>query len=214
RERTVFSSLLFLLPSPPRLTRRSRLEHIILLLLRCGVLCLLALGFARPFIKNPVSPDAPPAARRLLLLVDTSASMRRANLWPDARTKAESILRQTSAIDHVAIFTFDQQTAPLMDFEQWNTAPAGERVALAVQKLADTAPGWSGTHLGHALISAAETLADTSGKPATGRSQIVLISDLQEGSRLESLQGYEWPKGVELSVEPVKARHTSNASLQ
>src|SRR5438552_13698735 len=71
REKTPFSSLMFLLPSPPRLTRRSRLEHILLLLLRCLVLCLLAIGFARPFLKKAVPPAPPSAARRLLLLVDT-----------------------------------------------------------------------------------------------------------------------------------------------
>ena len=37
-----FSSLMFLSPSPPRLTRRSRLENILLLLLRGAVLSLLA----------------------------------------------------------------------------------------------------------------------------------------------------------------------------
>src|SRR5882762_10297598 len=90
QEKTVFSSLMFLMPSPPRLTRRSRLEHILLLALRCLVLCLLALGFARPFIKKAISDDAPSAgAKRIVILVDTSASMRRANLWSDARDKVE-----------------------------------------------------------------------------------------------------------------------------
>src|SRR2546421_1225589 len=89
REQTLFSCLMFLLPSPPRLTRRSRLEHILLLLLRCLVLCLLALGFSRPFFKKSLPPAAPSAARRMLILVDTSASMRRANLWADARNRAE-----------------------------------------------------------------------------------------------------------------------------
>ena len=54
REKTLFSSLMFLLPTPPRLTRRSRLEHIFLLVLRCTVLCLLALGFARP-LREPAA---------------------------------------------------------------------------------------------------------------------------------------------------------------
>ena len=35
REKMVFSSLMFLKPTPPRMTRRNRLEHIFLLLLRC-----------------------------------------------------------------------------------------------------------------------------------------------------------------------------------
>ena len=53
-----FSSLMFLSPSPPRLTRRSRLDHWLLLLLRAAALCLLAFAFARPFL-------APGGAARL-----------------------------------------------------------------------------------------------------------------------------------------------------
>ncbi|HWX19964.1 MAG TPA: BatA domain-containing protein [Candidatus Binatia bacterium] len=214
RERTVFSSLMFLLPSPPRLTRRSRLEHLLLLLLRCAVLCLLALGFARPFLKRPSNPPEPAVARRLLLLVDTSASMRRADLWTDARDRVGSFLRKTSPADQVALFTFDRRVTPLVTFEQWNSSPAGERVALALGKLGGVSPGWSATHLGSALIAAAETLADNGGKPAPARGQIILFSDLQEGSHLEPLQGYEWPRDIKVSVETLKARHLSNASLQ
>src|SRR5882724_5294367 len=215
REKTVFSSLMFLMPSPPRLTRRSRLEHILLLTLRCLVLCLLALGFSRPFLKKAMSNDAASgAARRIVMLLDTSASMRRANLWPDAVSKAESILRQTSPGDQVAIFTFDRQLTSLLTFDQWGAASIGERAALASGKLTETTPGWSSTHLGNALVGAAEALADTGGKQVSGRRQIVLISDLQEGSRLDQLQGYEWPKGIELSVEVVKPKHVSNAGIQ
>ena len=52
-EKTIFSSLMFLLATPPRVTRRSRLENLWLLLLRCLAFCLLALGFARPFLQKP-----------------------------------------------------------------------------------------------------------------------------------------------------------------
>ena len=38
RDKTLFSSLMFLLPSPPRLSKRHRLEHILLLILRCAAL--------------------------------------------------------------------------------------------------------------------------------------------------------------------------------
>src|ERR1041385_4153779 len=58
RERTVFSSLMFLKPTPPRLTKRNRLEHILLLMLRCAAICLLAVGFARPFVKH-ILPETP-----------------------------------------------------------------------------------------------------------------------------------------------------------
>jgi hypothetical protein len=215
RERKTFSSLMFLMPSPPRLTRRSRLEHLLLLLLRCGVLGLLALGFARPYMKKALdTPLSSGAGKRTVVLVDTSASMRRANLWADARARAESIVRDASPADQIALVTFDRQVHQLITFDEWNRTATGERVALAVRQLSETSPGWSSTHLGEAIISAAETLADTRGQAVTGPRQIVIISDLQEGSRMEQLQGYEWPKGIEVSVEPITPRHVSNAGLQ
>jgi hypothetical protein len=37
---------------------------------------------------------------------------------------------------------------------------------------------------------------------------------MQEGARLDGLQGYEWPKGLEFVFETVKPKKTSNAGLQ
>src|SRR5207245_177099 len=70
------------------------------------------------------------------------------------------------------------------------------------------------THLGEALIAAAEVLAETSGRQAAGPGHIVLISDLQEGSGLEPLQGFDWPRGIDLSVEALKPKRHNNAGLQ
>ena len=47
-----FSSLMFLDPTPPRLTRRSRLENWPLLLMRALALLLMAIAFARPFLRS------------------------------------------------------------------------------------------------------------------------------------------------------------------
>jgi hypothetical protein len=64
-------------------------------------------------------------------------------------------------------------------------------------------------------VTAAEALGENEdGKTAPGPREIVLVSDLQAGSRLEGLQAYEWPKGVGLMVEPVKARNFTNAGVQ
>jgi hypothetical protein len=52
RDKVTFSSLMFLKPSPPKLTRKSRIEHWLLLLLRCLVLLLMALAFSRPYFTN------------------------------------------------------------------------------------------------------------------------------------------------------------------
>jgi hypothetical protein len=213
RERIPFSSLMFLFPTPPRITRRSRLEHIFLLLLRCLILCLLALGFARPFLQRSVPADSGGGVgKRVVLLVDTSASMRREDLWREARAKAEAVLKTASPADQVSVFTFDRQVNRRLLFEQWSATPANQRVNFAVERLAAISPGWSATHLGQALVDAAETVEET--REAQQQKQIVLISDLQSGSRLDLLQGYEWPKDIELIVEPLGARRPSNAGLQ
>jgi hypothetical protein len=216
RERLPFSSLMFLHPTPPRITRRSRLENILLLILRCLVLGLLAFGFARPLIQKPVQagPGAE-ASKRIVVLVDSSASMRRERLWADAQTKAQDILRAASPVDQVALFAFDRQVRRLVTFEQWSATSAGDRAALASKQLAGLTPSWADTHLGNALIAAAEALEEASKQEqAGGARRIVVISDLQEGGRLDGLQGYEWPRGIELSIEPLKARRPTNAGLR
>ena len=214
RQRIPFSSLMFLFATPPRLTQRSRLEDLLLLLLRCLVIGLLAVGFSRPFIRKPVNPAPTTDAKRMLVLLDISASMRRANLWSDARDKVQSVLREVGPADQVALFTFDRELKPLVTFEQWNAFAPGERVAQALRILADTTPGWSGTRLDTALLRAAEMLADASNKTTSTPGQIFLISDLQEGSHLDLLQGFEWPRNVGVVVETLKAKQTDNASVQ
>ena len=215
KERTTFSSLMFLLPTPPRLSRRSRLQHLWLLVLRCLALALLALGFSRPFFKE--TPLVDPTAvqpKRIVVLVDVSASMRRTGVWAAARERIEAVVRKAGPADQVALFSFDRQSTALLSFTEWNRTPVGDRVALAVSRLAAITPGWAGTHLGNALITATETLAETDSKSASGPRQVVLVSDLQAGSRLDTLQAYEWPKGVELLVQPVRTKNSTNAGLQ
>ena len=216
KEKMTFSSLMFLEPTPPRVTRRNRLENIFLLLLRCLVLCLLALGFARPFLQKPMVPDPQTGAgRKIILLVDTSASMRREGLWSAAVAKAEEVLLKTSPADRAAVFTYDSRTRSLVSFEEWSAMNSSERPALSAKRLAALKPGWADTHLGNALIAAAEAFADVDKQGQNlGPRQIVLITDLQEGSRLDGLQGFEWPRGIRAEVERIQARRPTNAGLQ
>ena len=93
-----FSSLMFLSPTPPRLTRRSRLDNWLLLLLRAAALSLLAFAFARPFLRQAAQLDfGDVPQRRIALLIDTSASMRRGDLWPRAQALAGQVLERLPA---------------------------------------------------------------------------------------------------------------------
>ena len=214
REKIPFSSLMFLQPSPPRLTKRSRLENLFLLLLRCLVLGLLALGFARPFLQKPMAADASAGAgRRIIVLVDTSASLRREGLWAEAKARVEKILSDLTAADVVSVRAFDRASRPLVSFEQWTSTPFNQRAALARQQLDAATPSWASTQLGPALLGAVEALEDKAGTNLTAR-RIVLVTDLQEGAHLDGLQGFDWPRGLEVTVEPVRAKRPTNAGLQ
>ena len=218
REKVTFSSLMFLQSTPPRVTRSSKVENIFLLLLRCLVLALLALGFARPFIQKPVAADnAAGQGQRIVVLLDASASMRRDGLWADAKSKAEQAIRRSTPADSVAVYLFDRTARPLMSFEQWSATPSSDRINVAVERLSSAQPGWSGTHIGHGLLAAVDALEDTSGKgqeKVAGPRRIVIVSDWQEGAKLDGLQGFDWPRGIEVSIETVKTKRPTNAGVQ
>jgi hypothetical protein len=215
REVKPFSSLMFLQPTPPRVTRRSRIENFWLLLLRCLVLLALALGFARPFFRESTAqnPGGTGPGRRLAILVDASASMRRETLWTQAREKAEALLRATTPLDTVAVLVFDRTPRVLVDLEQWRTMPVDQRAPSAARKLEAVAPGWSGTNIGAAMLQALDLISGARQETPT-RGEIVVISDMQEGARLDGLQGLEWPANVTVRFNSVAVAKPGNAAPQ
>jgi len=216
--RMPFSTLMFLSPSPPRLTKRSRLENWPLLLMRALALCLLGLAFGRPFLRQLLeTPLDAGAGSRIVVLLDTSASMRRDDLWPQAIKRVEEIAAGAQPQDRLAIMGFDRQTKPILSFEQWQATEPSARSALVAEHLKSVTPGWSGTHLDGALMAAVDVLEHADGKqsrPAAAPRQILLVSDLQQGSRIEALSTFEWPKGVDVVISPLPAASPTNAGLQ
>jgi hypothetical protein len=214
RDKIPFSSLMFLQPTPPRVTKRSRLENILLLLLRCAVLGLLALAFARPFIRNPLlASNAKGSTTRTVVLIDTSASMRRENLFDEARDKAREFIRAAGPSDEMAVYAFDRNVRVALAFNEWRKLSLNERKTLAGERIAALKPGWGNTHLGNALLAASEALESERENPSATR-KVILISDMQDGARLEGLQGFEWPKQTHVNIVAVKAKKPTNAGLQ
>src|SRR5688572_2367750 len=192
--RQAFSSLMFLTPSPPRLTRRSRLSNLLLLLLRAAVLALLAFAFARPFLQRDAGTNVTrQQGRRIAILVDASASMRRGDLWQQATAQVDRVLRDASPADDVSLLLFDRQVRPAFTFAEWGESDPAQRAALLRARLAESKPTWHATRLGDALATAADLLAEADGaEDAAGRAarRLVLISDMQQGGRVETLQGH------------------------
>ena len=218
RERVAFSSLMFLSPSPPRVTRRSRLENLWLLFLRGLAICLLALAFSRPFFRNTShAPVAPQAGERVVLLVDTSASMRRDRLWDQAVQRVLIEVDQCDANDQVALVAFDSHIRPLITFSAWDNIASDSRRQMIRSALDDLKPSWRATHLDAALTAASDLLsrdAVEESDPTTATKRIVVISDLQQGSRLTGLRAHRWPTEIQVSIASIAPAATTNAGLQ
>jgi len=217
RKRVTFSSLMFLRTTMPRFKSRSRLENLLLLILRCIILCLLAFAFARPFFPRDTGEKAVHPARRTVLLMDTSASMRRAGMWTRAVSQAASALKDVSPADRVCVMSFDQSAETLMGFEQWAQLDPSRRVSVVTEQISKLSPGWASTDLGHALVTAAEAIEDDEANDAqqsVWTHEVVLISDLQQGADLEALRAYQWPEHTKLTVQFIQAKGTTNATLQ
>lgn len=216
KARYEFSSLMFLQPSPPRLTRRSRLDQWLLLLLRSLVILLLAFAFMRPFFRTStnLSPDDVPR-RHIALVVDQSASMRRADVWQKAIDEANQVIDDLEAADEVSLFAFDEQLKSVVTTEETSQLDRTQRREMVRERLKQLEPTWNASNLGAALVGVAERLtADDDLKQTGAKLQIVLISDMQAGSQIDRLQTSQWPESVQVDVHSITPEDDSNARVR
>jgi hypothetical protein len=211
REKIPFSSLMFLTPTPPRITRKSRLENILLLVMRCGVIALLALAFARPFLRQRTVPEVS-ASKRTVVLIDASASMKRDALWTEAKRRAVEIVRKAGAGDEISIALFDRGNRVLVSFAEWAAAAPAQRAGLVRERFDAQQPGWGLAHLGNALISASDLLDADAGRELRG--ELIVLTDAAQGTRLDGLQGFAWPRNVTVTAIPLKTTKLNNAGVQ
>lgn len=208
QDRVEFSSLLFLDAQTPAPVSKRRLENWLLLLLRCLALILLALMFSRPFLQSENTTAASPN-RATLILIDRSASMRRADLWKRAVAEAEKLVKEAKLTDRVAIAVFDREFTPLWSFEEDRNTPANRLTALQT-RIASLSPSWSATHLDRALIAAVPSFDSST---AALQKRIHLISDLQEGAKLDALRTIAWPAELTLQVHRLDLPSNDNFSM-
>ncbi len=206
-----FSSLMFLQPSPPRLTRRSRLDHLMLLALRLLAIVLIAVAFARPYFRRDSLLATALDSRQVVLLVDTSASMRRPGIWDKAVEQARQIIDHLGAHDRVAIYTIDTRWRGVVPLDDRNLLDPATTQGAARAGLAELQPTWRATRLAEGLMATADALNAQSISETAPQGEIVLITDLHEDSGLEPLQGYPWPDAVRLDVRQIAPDRPGNA---
>lgn len=212
-----FSTLRFLKPSPPRLTRRSRVDNWLLLLLRGLILLFIALAFGRIFFRQTDFLDiAQVPTRRVAILVDTSASMFRDGYWDQVKQKYEEALAKTGPADEVAVFAFDSGLRTLAGFSSDTNPDPGSKRTLLSGLLNPVSPRWQPTRLGLALVETVDRLLTDRDQDSQDRitdSEIILITDFQQGASLRELQSFEWPEDIPVELITVGEKSSDNASL-
>jgi len=214
KERRLMSSLMFLDPTPPRLTRQSRIDQWLLLLLRATAIGLLALAFTRPYWNVPAEKDTDRIGIQRMLLIDTSASMRRDGLWDAAVRRSEQIIRQAGPTDVISVYQFDSSLRPLVAIDSALQTPASQRQQQAISALKGASPTWQHTDLGLSLLTAADLLQtdwDSSSESNATESEIVVVTDFQNGAMVERLAEYAWPTSCKVRIERVDASAKGNA---
>ncbi|SMP78473.1 N-terminal double-transmembrane domain-containing protein [Neorhodopirellula lusitana] len=212
-----FSSLMFLRPTPPRLTRRSRLDNWPLLLCRALALLLLAAAFTRPFFRSAASTELAAPGKRVVIAIDTSASMKRSGVWEDAINAVNELVAELSSNDEIAIVAFDQTPEVLFRFEQ-SRVTSTDRAALIQSSIEGLAPTWKSTDLGTVIPFCAELASTYESEESESvrdlPASLILVSDMQSGSGIEKLQSFAWPESLRLEVRQITAKETSNAWAQ
>ena len=207
-----FSSLMFLEKSPERLTRHTRIERWLLLLLRCLALIVLALLFSRPFSRSVSLSSDGEAETRAMILLDGSASMKREDLWKRALAACENSIQSFRDTDGIALAVFDEKLHVAGDFQSWKGLSSSARWSSFQTWLGakhEVLPSWRATDIGNALTGAVDLL---SGSQAD-RKEIVLISDFQEGAARDSLNQLAWPGEVTVRYVPITAKREGNISV-
>lgn len=195
RNRIVFSSTEFLDPSAPKTEQRSRIQNPWLLLLRCLIIALLALAFARPFFNPQESPSlASDLQRDWVIAIDESASMGREGLWQAAIEETLGLARSLGNADRLSVLAFSDQSRPVLSAEQWSEWPRDQRLALLRDALERKRPSARLGHLDLGIEAAIEELATLrEARETHGLGEIALVSDFAQGAELSGLPGIEWP---------------------
>ncbi|MBO60960.1 MAG: hypothetical protein CMO63_03175 [Verrucomicrobiales bacterium] len=216
KNKQAFGSLMFLDKTKPPVDRKRRPTNLLLLLLRCLALLLLAFVFARPY----VTVDDPAAADKrdrqwLTVLLDQSASMQRGDLWQKAKARVETALGQLGPGDHFTLYAYGDVTELLVDVETWQDSASMNEVTEQLERLAK--PGFGGSNLGQALVMAGEAIQEKQAEPdeqPLAKREILVVSDLQKGSQLGEVQGYEWPTGIKVSLEQIGEDDQGNCGME
>lgn len=214
-QRLPFSLVRFLPASLPKTTRRATPQHWPLMLLRMLAIALIAIAFARPFQRlSMLRPDNNGPGRRIAVLLDHSASMRRDGLREKLLAELQAVAADLQPEDVLSVAQFSEGTQRLISAEEWQQTAVESRPALMTRAAEAWAPDWRSTATGPALLETATELSGQRvGASAESERRVILITDFQEGSDLTALRSSTWPDNVRLDLRILTPEQSGNAGL-
>ncbi|HUP89572.1 MAG TPA: BatA and WFA domain-containing protein [Longimicrobiales bacterium] len=198
KEPLPFPSLMFLRRVPIRSTRRQRIRHWLLFLMRVIALILLAFAFARPWMKSPKRVAAT-AGKDVVVLVDRSYSMSARGVWAKAQRAALDAIASAGVNDRVTVIGFGERAELLARAEDTR-----KQAVMSVERLR---PGSEVTRYAPALRLASSVLTHAS-TPA----EIFWITDRQR-SGWRNAEQMEVPPGTVTRVVDVRAPTLNNVRV-
>ncbi len=201
-QRQMLPTLRFLTEAAPQSFAMHKLKNLLLLIARILLVLLIALAFARPFLKASVASDAAETAGMgMVLILDASFSMRAGKTWDEALTRARNALKTLPGDSPAALIVFD-----------WNprvSVVETRDLARVTTELRVIEPGYGATDLGAALRAGAEAANQLNAH----RVRVVIISDYQRTALQQALAPVSVRPGVEFEPIQVGAEPSLNVAI-
>lgn len=199
----VFSMVRFLVSTQRAIVRQQRFRRLLLLLLRMAACALLAVLFARPFVRDQdesfFAGTRPEAAA---ILVDTSYSMGYGNRLAVARRRAAEVLNTLRTGDQVALLTFAVQARVVREL---GSDHAG------LPALLDT--GFEATFEGTDYVEALRAADDQLSGADFEKRTLYLVSDFQQSGWNPRSAGWKLSPGVQLRLIDVGDEQDDNTAV-
>src|SRR5215813_13902600 len=142
-----FSSLMFLLKVPKRSIRQQKIKNLLLMALRLLIIALLVGAFARPYLTQPKTPVANANSNRgVVLLLDTSYSMRYGNNFDKLKAEAKKRIDSLRSNDRMTLVEFNENATVL-------NQPTSDKNALR-SRIDTLEPSFQGTRFYEAFVVA------------------------------------------------------------
>ena len=197
---------MFLKMTPQEVVKRRRIQHWLLMLMRCALLGLLAFAFSRPFIPKDQIPFV--SAREdqsVVLLIDNSFSMQYAEndgqaLIENAKDAALSSLSSAAGEDEFSVIAFSDRTAQLTPFD---TDLAVHRNAIEglIEASYRTTDFYTAIRLAEDVLSEARNQSK----------RIILFSDIQQSGWQGAFENWKLNADIDFEIVNVGVDGAENS---